>query len=64
MSHGARKAESQWMLPVALIHDQALAIKREGQTAAMFATALSDLPPWAVGLPLKVEAKTTPFYSK
>lgn len=64
MSHGARKAESRWMLPVALIHDQALAIKREGQTAAMFATALSDLPPWAVGLPLKVEAKTTPFYSK
>jgi hypothetical protein len=52
------------MLPVALIHDQALAIKRDGQTAAMFAIALSDLPPWAPGLPLKVEAKTAPFYSK
>lgn len=64
MSHGAREAESQWMLPFALIHDQALAMQMPGQTPDQFAAALTKLPPWAAGLPLKAEAKSVPYYSK
>lgn len=64
MSHGARVAEARGMLPFALIHDQGLAIRRDGKTAEEFAAALADVPVWAKGLPLKVEAKVAPFYSK
>ena len=64
MSHGARGAEAKWMLPFALIHDQALAMQMPGQTPDQFAAALTQLPPWAVGLPLKAEAKSVPYYSK
>jgi DNA polymerase len=64
MSHGARLAEARQMRPFALIHDQGLAIRREGKTAEEFAAALADVPAWAKGLPLKVEAKIVPFYSK
>lgn len=63
MSHGARVAESRGMAPFALIHDQGLAL-RAGHSAEEFAAALADLPEWAKGLPLKAEAKVTPFYSK
>ena len=51
------------MMPFALIHDQGLAI-RNAQSADEFAAALASVPSWANGLPLKVEAKVTPFYSK
>ena len=64
MSHGARVAEARGMRPFALIHDQGLAIRRDGKTAEEFAAALADVPAWAKGLPLKVEAKIAPFYSK
>lgn len=64
MSHGAREAESRWMVPFALIHDQALAMQMPGQTPDQFASALTQLPPWATGLPLKAEAKSVPYYSK
>jgi DNA polymerase len=64
MSHGAREAEAKWMLPFALIHDQALAMQMDGQTPDQFAAALTQLPPWAAGLPLKAEAKSVPYYSK
>ena len=64
MSHGAREAESKWMLPFALIHDQALAIHADGQSPDQFAHALQQLPSWAHGLPLKAEAKLTDYYQK
>ena len=64
MSHGARVAESRWMLPFALIHDQALAVSLPNQTAEDFANALASPPSWADGLPLKVEAHLAPYYSK
>lgn len=65
MLHGAINAEDKWMLPVALIHDQALAIQMdESQTPKLFADALSQLPSWATGLPLKAEAKLTKYYTK
>lgn len=64
MSHGAREAEKRWMGPFALIHDQGLALRRGDQTAKDFADALASKPDWALDLPLKVEAKIVPFYSK
>jgi len=64
MAHGSLMAESRWMLPFALIHDQGLALKLSGQTAEGFSDALATLPQWAHGLPLKVETKTSPYYSK
>lgn len=64
MSNGAREAEKRWMLPFALIHDQAMAIHSDGQTPDQFASALQSLPPWATGFPLKAEAKLTPYYAK
>lgn len=63
MSHGARTAEVRGMMPFALIHDQGLAICK-GQSPDEFAAALASVPSWAKDLPLKVEAKVTPFYSK
>lgn len=64
MSHGARTAEARGMAPFALIHDQGLAVRVNGKTAAEFAEALADKPVWAKGLPLKVEAKVVPYYAK
>lgn len=46
------------------IHDQALSLRGAGQTPDVYAAALATLPPWAHGLPLKAEAKVTPFYKK
>jgi DNA polymerase len=64
MAHGAITAEKRGMMPFALIHDQGLALCRNGETGEDFARALGDLPSWARGLPLKVEAKRVKWYSK
>lgn len=64
MAHGAMTAERRGMAPFALIHDQGLALCSNGETGDDFAAALSDLPTWARGLPLRVEAKRVKFYSK
>jgi DNA polymerase len=64
MSHGARVAEQRGMMPFALIHDQGLAMVRGERKTEDFSAALSDLPAWAKGLPLKTESKITPYYKK
>lgn len=64
MSYGARKAEDAWMPPFALIHDQGLASRVGNHTGDNFAAALASTPPWAHGLPIKVEAKIAPYYAK
>lgn len=64
MAHGAMQAERDGMPPFALIHDQGLAIRHPSKTADDFARSLATLPPWAAGLPLKVEAQVAPFYRK
>lgn len=64
MAHGAICAEKAGMPPFALIHDQGLSLRENGRTAEDYAKALGTLPPWAKGLPLKVEAKVANFYSK
>jgi hypothetical protein len=64
MAHGAIVAEKRGMAPFALIHDQGLSERFSGKTADDYAEALADLPSWARGLPIRVEAKVTPFYRK
>ena len=64
MAHGGLVAERAGFEIVNLIHDQALALLRTGQTTGQFAKCLTDLPVWAAGLPLKAEAKVTPYYKK
>lgn len=64
MSHGAIKAESLGMEPFMLVHDQGLALRNRGQTVKQYEAALGDLPAWAQGFPMKVEAKIAKYYKK
>lgn len=64
MCHGARNAENAGYEICALIHDQALAYHREGQTPEEFVRLLTDLPEWAEGLPIAAEGSLVPFYKK
>ena len=62
ISHGAVTAERRGFTIWGLIHDQALG-RAQGKLDD-FVAALTDLPPWAAGLPLKAEGRTTEFYRK
>ncbi len=65
MNHGLIVAEKRGFQPFMLVHDQALSFRTSpSQSAEKYADALADLPPWAAGLPLRVEAKEMPYYSK
>jgi DNA polymerase len=64
MAHGAITAESRGMPPFMLVHDQGVTLRNKSQTAEMFAAALADLPSWATGFPMKVEAKIHPWFRK
>lgn len=64
MAHGAINAERKGMAPFMLVHDQGLALRTNGQTAKDFEAALGDMPAWARGFPMKVEAKITAYYKK
>ena len=65
MAAGAINAEKRGYAPFMLVHDQALAEMRMGITNAEdYAFHLTQMPPWAKGLPLKAEAKITPYYTK
>lgn len=64
MANGAHNAEQEGYQIATLIHDQALAYKREGQTPERFVQLLTQLPDWAKGLPLEAEGAEVPFYKK
>lgn len=64
MAHGALNAERLGMPPFMLVHDQGLALQDNGQTEEAFSAALADLPSWANGFPMKVEAGVTPYFTK
>ena len=51
-------------MPFMLVHDQGLALRTNGQTPKEYEAALGDLPAWAKGFPMRVEAKICRFYSK
>lgn len=64
MCEGAYNAEQAGYEPFALIHDQALAYKGQGQTSGEFVDLLTTMPPWADGLPLEAKGGEAPFYKK
>lgn len=64
MINGAQNAENAGYEIMSLIHDQALAYYREGQTVEEFVRLLTKLPSWADGLPVEAEGSLVPFYKK
>lgn len=64
MAHGAHNAEHEGYEIATLIHDQALAYHKGGQTVERFVELLTDLPEWARGLPIAAEGNLVPFYKK
>lgn len=64
MAHGAITAEARGMPPFMLVHDQGLALRTRNQTVAEYEAALGDLPVWAKGFPMRVEAKINPYFKK
>lgn len=64
MAHGTHNAEREGYEIATLIHDQALAYHREGQTPERFVELLTRLPAWANGLPIEAEGALVSFYKK
>ncbi len=64
MCHGAHNAEKAGYPIMMLVHDQALSYSLPGQTAEEFVRLLTDMPPWAKGLPIEAEGALVPFYKK
>lgn len=64
MAHGSHNAERAGYEIATLIHDQALAYHKDGQTSERFVELLTDLPSWADGLPIEAEGSLVPFYRK
>jgi DNA polymerase len=66
MAHGAIKASRAGYEICALIHDEALAYyhPKKGQSLEEFVSLLTELPPWAEGMPLKAEGDVVKFYKK
>jgi DNA polymerase len=64
MCHGCLNAEEAGYQTATLIHDEWLGYKLPGQTAERLIELLTDLPPWADGLPIKAEGGEVPYYLK
>jgi DNA polymerase len=64
MANGAHNAENAGYEIATLIHDQALAYHKPGQTPEEFVELLTNLPAWADGLPIAAEGALVPFYRK
>lgn len=64
MVNGTQNAEDAGYEVATLIHDQALAYLKPGQTPEEFVRLLTALPAWAKGLPVEAEGALTPFYRK
>lgn len=64
MAHGAIVAEMRGMLCFMLVHDQGLALRTRNQTPQEYEAALGDLPSWAKGFPMRVEAHVNRYFKK
>lgn len=64
MAHGCHTAERDGYETATLIHDQALAYFKPGQSVKEFVRCLTDLPNWANGLPISAEGAVAPYYRK
>lgn len=63
MGHGLVTALDRGFDVFTIVHDQALAVN-DGRPVEEFCDAITDLPDWAAGMPLKAEGKVVPFYLK
>lgn len=64
MANGAHQAERAGYEIATLIHDQALAYHKPGQTPEELIRLLTTLPEWAKGLPIAAEGGLVPYYRK
>jgi len=64
MAQGAVNCERHGYEINALIHDEALAYHREGQTPEEFSRLLTTVPDWAKGLPLAAPGGLVNYYRK
>lgn len=64
MFAGAHNCERAGYEIFNVIHDQALAYIRPGQTLCEYVKHLTNMPAWCAGLPLAADASEAPFYSK
>lgn len=64
MMNGSCNAEKRGADIILLVHDQSLGLKTRFVTLEQYVEALTDLPDWAVGLPIKAEGRVIPFYKK
>lgn len=69
MSYGARKAEAEGYQIMGLIHDEAIAKRKDNrppteEDVERFSAALQTMPAWADGAPVVAEGRLIPFYMK
>jgi DNA polymerase len=64
MAYGSCNADDIGFDIFMLVHDQSLAMDDPILTIDDFVTALTKLPDWGYGMPLKAEGKVVPFYLK
>jgi DNA polymerase bacteriophage-type len=64
MAHGLVQCQRAGYEINALIHDEALAYYKPGQSVDEFNRLLTKLPDWATGLPLKAEGGLVSYYRK
>lgn len=64
MAHGLVQCQRAGYEINALIHDEALAYYKPGQSVEEFNRLLTALPDWATGLPLKAEGGLVSYYRK
>ncbi len=64
MAHGSHQCEQHGYEIATLIHDECICFNKPGQTVEELVRLLTDLPPWASGLPIEAEGALIPFYKK
>lgn len=64
MFEGAHNCEREGYQIFNVVHDEAHAYKRNGQTGKRFVELMKEMPEWTKGLPVAAEGEEAPFYRK
>lgn len=64
MAHGSAVSIRNGYDVFLLVHDEALAEHKAGQTAEEFCKHLCTLPDWGAGIPIAAEGEIIPYYKK
>ena len=64
LTEGIINAEEHGYETFLVVHDQALAVKKKGQSVEEYAKLLTKLPRWAEGFPLDADGQETKSYTK